>query len=220
MKTAFGDGTILSFLEGNAKEEACYRIKFPFGVGFIRPYAIIHGLTNAGEAKYVRRDGQMETEDESKNMEDDRLSSAKLDKKFQLIFGSGSIYVFLRLFSYLIAMLDEIEAHIKSNTNMEDPTLSYYIPPAFKSDEETEKQKTRLDFRAVMQNLQKVVSQKMDGKDFEAFCRRVSKERVHQMAALPKLVETCANMLVQTAREDLLLPLYDYCQHPGQVRVF
>ena len=166
-------------------------------------------------AKYVLRDGQMEKEEESKN----KLSSAVLDKKHKLLFGSGNIYLFLRLFSYLTAVLDEIAEDIKSNTNMEDPTLSYYIPPAFKSEDDKEKQKTRLDFQSVMLNLQKVVSQSMEAKDFEAFCRRVSKERVHQMAALPKLVEMCAKMLVATAREDLLLHLYDFCQHPGQVSI-
>jgi hypothetical protein len=210
VKTAFGDGTIISFMEGNSQCASRYRIKLPFGIAFVQPYAVLHALSGPDGTIYVRRNGQMEKEESR-----DDGDSVRLDKKYRLLFGSEHIYLFVRLFSYLVSLLTEIEEDIRSNPNMVDPASKYYNPmePA----EEGGKQKTRLDFYAVTLNLQHVISRKLEAKDFEAFCRRVSREHVHKMAALPKLVEKCADALLQVAKEDLLLYLNDYCQAPGQV---
>ena len=205
--TAFGEGTVLAFLEGTAAVGPRYRIKFPFGIGFVRPYAILHGVQGSDGAKYIRRDGHMEKDSDSiDDFEDESIP--KLDKKFRLLFGTEQIYYFLRLYSFLVASLDEIDSYLRANPTMQDPTLSYYNP--MKSSEK--KKSAKLDFTAVMMNLRKVVARKMTPKDFEAFCRRVSPEMVHKMAALPKLVEKCADMMMQTAKEDLLLQLYDFCE--------
>jgi hypothetical protein len=216
VRTSFGDGTILSFMEGTSPGEGRYRIKYPFGTGFLQPSAILHGLTNVDGSKFVRRDGQME-KDEELNKQRGKLSSAKLDKKFKLFFGSDHIFLFLRLFASLISTFDDLEEELRTNDPMTDPTIAYYNP--MKAGDEDEKERTKLDFPAVMMNLQKTISKNQNAKEFEAFCRRVSKERVHQMAALPKLIEKCADLLVQTAKEDLLLHLYDYCQYSEMVSV-
>jgi hypothetical protein len=213
VRTAFGDGTILAFLEGDDSVGARYRVRFPFGIGFVRAYAIMHGIHVDG-TKYVRRDGQMEKEDESTDGNEwGAQGPAKLDKKFKVLFGSDCIYLFLRLYSYLVSLLDEIDSFLRANPTMVDPTSNYYNP--MKSHDE--KNDVRLDFAAVMTNLQKVIGRKMSSKDFEAFCRRVSPEIVHKMAALPKLVEKCADMMAQTAKEDLLLQLFDFCNIPAAV---
>lgn len=189
-----------------------YRVKFPFGIGFVRAYAIMHGIQSVDGAKYVRRDGQMEKD--SEGGDDEESSSVKLDKKFRLLFGTDYMYLFLRLYSFLVSSLDEIDSFLRANPTMQDPTLAYYNP--MKSSDE--KKAAKLDFPTLMLNLQKVISRKLSSKDFEAFCRRVSPEIAHKMAALPKLVEKCADMMVQTAKEDLLLQLFDFCQYPGAVR--
>ena len=49
--------------------------------------------------------------------------------------------------------------------------------------------------------------------DFEALGHMVSKEKVHQIAVLPKLIECCVDSLVKVAEEDTLLHLYDFCQY-------
>lgn len=212
VKTAFGEGTILAYLEGDFNAGPRYRVKFPFGIGFVSPYAILHGVQNSDGAKYVRRDGKMEKDiDYSDKTEE--TETIRLDKKFKLLFGTDSIYLFLRLYSFLVSSLDEIDSFVRSNPSMQDPSSAYYNP--MKSSEE--KKETKLDFPAVMMNLQKVITKKLSVKDFESFCRRVSPEIVHKMAALPKLIEKCADMMVEVAKEDLLPQLYDFCQFSGAV---
>lgn len=208
MKTVFGDGTILAFEPGSESLGPRYRVKFPFGIGFVNASSIAHGLQHSDGAKYVRREGQMVKE--TSNGQTDEATT-RLDKKFKLLFGSDSIYCFMRLYNALISLLDEVETFVRANAAMGDPADSYYNP--MKSQDE--KKEPRLDFASLVSNLQKVVSNKLSSKDFESFCRRISTEMVHKMAALPKIVEACADMLIHTAKEDLLLQLSDVCQTPG-----
>ena len=67
--------------------------------------------------------------------------------------------------------------------------------------------------------LEKVVCRKIEAKDFESYCRRVSKEKVHQMAVLPKLIDKCADALLNVAKEDALLRIFDYCLPKQMVRL-
>ena len=213
MKTTMGEGTILAFMEGTRTVAGRYRIKFPYGIGFIRPYAILHGVYIDGP-KYVRRAGQMVKEDEL--MAEGKASSAKLGKNFKLLFGSDQIYLFIRLYSFLISLLHEIDDYLRKNPSLRDPSLSYYNP--MKSDKDKDlNAATKLDFQAVIMNLQKVISKTLNLKEYEAFGRLISKKRVHKIAALPRLVEKCADALAKVAEEDLLLHLYDYCQYTGMV---
>jgi hypothetical protein len=211
VRTAFGNAMVLAFLGGDSTAGPRYRVKFPFGIGFLRASAILHGIDNLDGTKYIRRAGQMQKEsDSSDEMEG---STVKLHKKFKLLFGTDHIYVFLRLYSFLVSQLDEIASLLRENSSMVDPASNYYNP--MKSQDE--KKDSKLDFAAVMMNLQKVISRKLSAKDLEAFGRRVSSEVVHKIAALPKLVEKCAEMMVQTAKEDLLLQLFDFCRYTGAV---
>jgi hypothetical protein len=212
VRTSFGDGTILAFLEGEKDLGPRYRIKFPFGIGYIGASVIAHGLHAEG-AKFVRQDGRMVKEKEDENVE--KEGTVKLDKKFKLLFGSESIYVFMRLYSALISLLDDIGTFLDANPTMIDPAKSYYNP--MKSADE--KKEVKLEFSSLVLQLQKVTSKKLSPKDFEAFCRRVSPEIVHKMAALPKIVERCAEMMIQSAKEDLLPQLFDLCKYPGSVSI-
>lgn len=211
VRTSFGDGVIIANLGGDGAAGPRYRVKFSFGIGFVRSHAILHSIENPDGTKFVRRDGVMEKEIVSAFEE--REGVVKLDNKFKLLFGSECIYLFIRLFTSLVSLLDEIETHIRDHPDVIDPTWSYYDP--MKSQDE--KKVTKFDFAAMITKLKSVIAGTVSLKDFETFCRRVSSDIVHKMAALPKLVERGASMLKKTAEEDLLLQLYDYCQFTGVV---
>ncbi len=213
MRTTFGDGVIIANLGVDGAAGPRYRVKFPFGIGFVRSHAIMHGIESPDGAKFVRRDGVMEKG--STFAVDERESSVKLDNKFKLLFGSECIYLFIRLYTSLVSLLDEVESCIQKNPTANDPTTEYYDPMKSQEDKEV----PTLDFPAVINELKNVVAGTFSPKEYEAFCRRVSPDFVHKMAALPKLVERGANMLKKTAEEDLLLSLYDYCQFTGVVSI-
>ena len=211
VRTSFGDGTILAFFKGTPTTGPRYRIKLDFGIGFINPSSIMHGVWEEGSPKYVRHDGIMRKDGDAT---EGNSSSALLDKKFKLLFGSDQIYLLIRLFNFLVNALDEVETWMVANPLSEARASGYYNP--IKSQEP--KEEARLDFRTFLVNLQQVGSKDMTTKDFEGLCRSISKEMVHKMSALPKLVEKCAEALIQTAKEDLLPQLFDYCQFTGAVR--
>jgi len=209
VRTAFGDGTILSLIEAEKDLDPRYRVRFPFGIGFVSPSSVAHGLQTTDDVHYVRSDGQMM----KSKVEEAAESSVKLAKKFKLLFGSENIYVFMRLYNGLVSLLVEIESFLKSHPAVADADArkSYYNPMRTVD----EKKACKLDFSTMIVNLQNVISKKQSMKDFEAYCRRVSPEIVEKMAALPKIVERCSEFMKAVATEDLLLHLNDLCQHPG-----
>ena len=211
VRTSLGDGVIMSYLAEDKEAGPGYRVKLDSGVESIPPSGILHGLESPDGTKFVRREGVMEKGIEA--TVDGSESAVRLDKKFKLLFGTECIYLFIRLYTSLVTFLDEVEIHIRDNPPSSDPVMEYYDP--MKSQEE--KKTTQLDFPAVLTNLKSVIDGTLSPKEFEAFCRRVSPDMVYKMATLPKLIERGANMLKRTADEDLLLPLFDYCQYPGAV---
>jgi len=204
--TIFGAGTIVSFTQG--AYGAKYRIKFPFGVAHVGPSAILHAVASK-DTPYVRSDGLM-VRDES-IAEKGGFTGAKLDQKYKLLYSTENGYLFLRLYSLLCSILSATREHCKDFASTEDPSASYHNPVT--RDEKETAQKP--DYSGVVSALQKVLANKMDFKDFETLGRKVSKEIVYQMAALPKLVERCADALINIVKEDVLLHLFDVCQNQG-----
>jgi hypothetical protein len=143
-------------------------------------------------------------------------STVMVDKKFKLLFGSDSIYLFLRLFTFLVSLLDEIQDYLQSHPTHADPTLSYYNPIKSGPGDEKPRVESKLDFSAVMMKLRQVITKNLSHKDFEAFCRRVNADIVYKMSALPRLVEKCGDMIIKVSEEDLLPRLYDICRYGGQ----
>lgn len=213
VRTAFGDGVVLAFLDRDDVKGSRYLIKFRFGTGYIRASAIMHGIKNPDGSRYVRRGGVMEKETSCTGEASE--SNVQLDKKFKLLFGSECIYLFIRLYTSLVSMLDDIETFVRENPARVDPIKSYYDPMKTQEDRSS----TKLDFASVVSNLKRVICGSLSAKEYEAFCRRVSSESVHKMVALPKLIERGALMLKRTAHEDLLLQLFDCCLYPGAVSV-
>ncbi|CAJ1934324.1 unnamed protein product [Cylindrotheca closterium] len=211
VRTVYGDGTILSFIEEEKDLGPRYRVKFPFGIGFVSPSSIAYGLPpNASESYYYVRDDNVPLEMEKVKIEEKTLSPIQLEDKFKLLFGTESIYLFLRLYIGLVSLLDEIESYLRANPATGDARKSYYNPMRSAD----EKKATKLDFSTMILNLQSVVAKKQSLKDFESYCRRLSPQIVHKMAALPKIVEQCAYYMRLVATEDKLLHLNDLCQHP------
>ena len=145
---------------------------------------------------------------------DTDMSAPHLDEKYQLLFGTESIYLFLRLYTFICSILSETRGHCATFPPPQNPALSYFNP--YKDNVEVKAAPaSKLNFSKVVAALKKVVSNDMDEREFEALGRRITKEKVHQFAALPKLIERCASCLIKSAKEDALLHLYDCSHHSG-----
>lgn len=155
----------------------------------------------------------MPLEMEKVKIEEKTMPPIQLDNKFKLLFGTEKIYSFLRLYIGLVSLLDEIESYLRVNPATGDARKSYYNPMRSAD----EKKATKMDFSTMILNLQEVVAKKQSMKDFESYCRRLSPEIVHKMAALPKVVTQCAYFMRIVADEDRLLHLSDLCNHPHRV---
>jgi hypothetical protein len=203
-------------MEGNPSMGCRYRVKLPFGVASIRPSAIIHSVLQPDGGIMVRREGVM-VKDDTKEGKGEGLFAEKLNKKFQLMFATESVYVFMRLYCLLVSLLTDTREYLKASPQSEDPTDSYQIPSHIKEERNREQQQPA-NFAGVISFLGKVVARNVEAKDFETYCRRVSKAKVHQMAVLPKLVDKCTDALLNVAKEGILLHLSDYCLQREMVR--
>ena len=218
VRTAFGDGSILSYMEGNPSMGCRYRVKLPFGVASVRPSGIMHSLPQPDGGMMVRRNGVM-VKDENPDGAGEGLFAEKLNKKFELMFATESVYIFMRLYCLLVSLLSDTREYIKEVGPSADPADSYFIPKPIQ-DEKNERRKApqpTADFTGVVSMLGKVVARDVDAKEFETYCRRVCKTKVHNMIALPKLVDKCTDALLNVVKEDALLPLFDYCLHREMV---
>merc|ERR1712224_203466 len=161
-----------------------------------------------------RRDDEMLKETKSQIDDDEATSTIAVDKKFRLLFGSDSIYLFLRLYGFLISLMHDIKEYLYNNPTTLDRRRSYYSP--LKSTDHPQKIEGRLDFAGMVVKLGEVVGKKMSLKDFETFARRINRDITYKMAALPKLVERCGDMMIKMSEEDLLPSIFDTCQYSGQ----
>lgn len=199
--TIFGEGTVMSRSDAVPVQ---YRIKLPFGVSTVNPSAILNAVQSKSQPM-VRRDGLM-VRDEMDS--DSERPASTLDEKFELLFGTENVYLFLRLYVIVCKILAEVRDYCGSNPPAEDPADSYYVPvkkPGASSGK-------RLDFSAILASLKSVSAGKADPKEAEAVARKVARGKTHEVAALPRLIESCAHFLVKIAEEDTLLQLYDFCQ--------
>lgn len=142
-------------------------------------------------------------------------SSARLDARYQLLFGTEKIYQFLRLYSLLCTLLTEVREHFAKHPHVENPADAYITQ--LKSGKKRKRRKAaanrKVDFFGLLLALKKVLAHESSARDFEALARRSSKAKVHIMATLPVLIDRSVEALVKMAEEDALLQLYDYCQY-------
>ncbi|KAG7369838.1 paired amphipathic helix repeat-containing protein [Nitzschia inconspicua] len=211
VQTALGVGTIQAFLNTDAGPR--YRVKLPFGSAVLQPYAILHNVDARDGSKYLRRDEEMVKESNGGRNGD---TSVTVDQKFKVLFGSDNIYLFLRLYAFLVSLLDEVQEYLQANPTAFDPSQAYYNPIKSGSGDTMMQKVSKLDYVSVISNLRKVIDKATTPKEFETFCRRVNRDIVYKMAALPRLVEKCGDMMIKVSEEELLPRLFDLCQYTGQ----
>lgn len=214
VRTAFGDGTIMSYVEGNPSVGCRYKVKLPFGVASLRPSVIMHSLPQPDGGIMVRRDGAM-SKDENPADAGEGIFAEKLDKKFELMFATENVYIFMRMYCLLVSLLTNTRKYLEVSPTSKDPAESYFKPMA--EDQPELSHSSSLDFAGVISMLESVICRDVEYKEYEAYCRKVSKDKVYQMAVLPKLIDKCTDALLFVAKEDVLLHLYDYCLHREMV---
>lgn len=202
--TIYGDGTVLESDSETGTNQ--YRVRLPFGVGHLNAAAILHSNENSGKSFYVRRDGIMVEE----KRRETSLESSFLGRRHKLLFATENVYVFMRLYVLLVNIISEMEVHLTAYEPAEDPSVSYHNPAI--SGERTGE---RPSFSSLLTTLKHVVTGKTETKTFETLGRRCSKEKVHEISALPRLIELCSLYLIKVVQEDCLLSLYDCCRPPS-----
>lgn len=200
--TVYGEGVVNAFVD------AKYRIRLAYGTATLSPSAVLYPVPNK-DTPFIRRDGIMirDTGDKA-----DSTGQPCLNEKYQLLFATERIYLFLRYYAQLCQVL----AHIKDQCDrfpVSSTASNKYHDPKQKN--AVGPPKERLDYSGLLASLKKLISQRIGFKEFESFGRLVSKEKIAKIAVLPALLERCAESLISVAKEDALLHIFDYCQYRG-----
>eukprot|EP00594_Rhizosolenia_setigera_P008265 CAMPEP_0178955992 /NCGR_PEP_ID=MMETSP0789-20121207/9949_1 /TAXON_ID=3005 /ORGANISM="Rhizosolenia setigera, Strain CCMP 1694" /LENGTH=1418 /DNA_ID=CAMNT_0020637757 /DNA_START=123 /DNA_END=4379 /DNA_ORIENTATION=- len=197
-----------------------YKVQFKYGaIGFIRPCSIIH-LMPGSDVPYARRGGFMEFVEQTNSNSENALG-----KDIQVLFGTEKMYLFLRMYCLLLSILEETQKSFESkNTNnntmegveMKSDNGNNIVIGASSSTQSSTtdiRVKYKKCFHGIIQALCDTITQQITKKKFEICCRNIisgtQQKEIYKLAALPKLVEKCSDMLVKISREDLCLSLYD-----------
>lgn len=217
VRTAFGDGPILSLIEGNHSASFRYKVKLPYGVGFVRPSAVIHVLPSTSKAQYARTGGFMEFV-EHREEPSEGPEKKTIDKNYHLVFGTEKIYLFVRLYCLLVSLLCDardnlVQEERNSVENGRNDSLVWSSRNVEEISNDLGKRKRLYrGYRGLVAALKDYINGDIDSKVFETCCRSLAADKVYLLAAIPRLVEKCAEALVKVAREDVLLALYDFSQ--------
>lgn len=194
VKTAFGNGRIVSFVEAGSHAGAHYKVKLPFGTGYIRPSSIVHHLPSPEQLQYVRSGGIMELLD-ADDVPMDGDEAKLLPSSCQLIFGTEKLYLFMRMYCALVGLLNSIQNDLSASSNdMEIEGIG---------------NKRYAEFLSI---IRKYIEEKYSFKTYELQCHSLLKTKPYEMAAVPRLLDKCADFLVKVAKEDKVLNLYDFYQ--------
>jgi paired amphipathic helix protein Sin3a len=202
--TSYGEGVIASFIDNNRG----YRVRLAYGIATISPAAILYHVPNK-DAPYIRRDGVMIRDSEPVTAAKD---APAIDNKYQILFATERIYVFLRYYVLFCQILGTIKEQCDSFPVTSLPSESYYDP---KRKEASNIGKQRLDYSGMVVAFKKLISKRIAFKDFESTGRTIAKEKVALIASLPNLLHRSVESLISVAKEDALLHIYDYCQYRG-----
>lgn len=206
--TIYGEGTVVAFVKTNEDAFPKYRVKLPYGHGFLSPAAILFAIPSQ-ETPFLRRDGAMVRDED---VVTELTSEGQLCDRYNIVFGTENVYMFLQQFSLLCSLLRDTRERCENSHPPVDPATTYHDP--FKRDEDIGAPPSKIFFPNIIDGLKKVVKGKMNTNELEAMARKASRETVHQVAAMPKFIERCATALIETAKEDAILHLYDYCHRP------
>lgn len=199
--TAYGTGKIISIVDATHQASMRYKIKLPFGTGFMRPESILHIAPGIGN--FVRSNNRIQAAQISSK---DR--GASLDPKFSLLFGNNHAYTFFRVYCFLVEILADCKKRFEldevSGTQSDKPAGRNRVWPV------TTEAKRGAHYATMISSLQKVLCSGATALDFERVCRTTSMDRVAQRAILPKLVEKCADVLCKLAKDQTIFTLHDY----------
>lgn len=212
VKTAFGNGKILSLVEGNPATAFRYKIRLGFGIAYVRPNAIVHALPSTDKTGFARTGDKMEPVEVPGESD-----AKKLAKRCELLFATGSIYIFMRLYCLLVSIFSDGRDFLLEGQKVKEVTPSTDMEVDGVNDAITAK---AYDYPGIISSLQELIGRDIDGKSFESYCRKAGREKAHQLAAVPKLVKACADALLKVARENKVLSLYDISQLKEMVRKY
>lgn len=199
VRTAFGDGCLLAVVESSTDASLRYKVQLPFGVAYVRPSSIAHHLPSDMEC--VRHNGFMDVLNPP-NESSDAQKVKTLPSTCECMFGTEKLYLFMRLYCALVALLGKVKKHL--NEKWLD------VPYFTKNKRKTSTAKNY--YSRMVASLQDYLNEDIVFKKFELNCRDMTKDRVYEMSALPRLVEKCADALVKVSREDTALALFDLSQ--------
>uniref|UniRef100_A0A7S4MMK3 Histone deacetylase interacting domain-containing protein n=1 Tax=Odontella aurita TaxID=265563 RepID=A0A7S4MMK3_9STRA len=236
IRTAFGDGTILSLIEGGPSCAFRYKVHFPYGTSYVRPSAVVHVLPSSNKGtRYARRGGFMEFVElpERSSGKDAKL----LDKSFQLVFGTEKVYIFMRLYCLLATLLSDARDLLGAREKKSRALAAAAArgkrggvakqrgaganagPDRMDVDEIAsdnlggEDKPKYVGYQGLVSALKDHLADRMDYKTYETTCRTLSGgEKVYLLAALPRLLDKTADAVVKVAREDGVLALFDLSQ--------
>jgi len=188
--TSFGQGEILSVSEGTGQSTLRYKVRLPFGIGFVRPESIFQSANGPG---FLARNGDQVKVSETEFPGSDY----RLDNKYKLVFVEEIVYKFLRIYSLLVSILHDTKSRLlQTDSDQMDTTVdNKTFGPAY---------------TAYLSKLKEVMVSQPDLLAFERFCRATCKKRVGQLTVLPKIVDSCARLLVEISKDDVLLSAYDF----------
>ena len=122
--------------------------------------------------------------------------SKKLEPSCRLVFGTEKVYIFMRLYCALLSLFQSIKQNIagSGSGDMEIDEMSASCYHDFVS------------------TLKDYIDEDILFKTYELNCRSLTKDKVYELSAIPRLIEKCADALVKVAKEDKLLGLFDFYQ--------
>ncbi len=214
MRTCYGDGVIISKIEPNFNGGLRYKVDLAYGIGYLRPSAVVHVLPATDPSQgMTRRNGVMTKVPSMKQ------PGGGVDKRCQLMFGTERIYMLMRIYSYLVYVLSNTQLFLLSDEGqLKETQTTSGIGSTFEKTDSSEKSLARHDYAGLISVLNKLIAGEIDIQAYESFCRKTAKDRVYQLIALPRLIERCAEALATVAKEGKVLALYDLAQLKIMVR--
>jgi len=221
IKTIFGDGTIVSVIDNNYLSVFQYKVKLQFGLAFIRPSAILHLLPLYDKIHYARHGGIMELINSQNNVLEE-TSSVKLPQNVNIIFGTEKIYLFMRLYCLLVSLFLSTYENLK-DVEVKNDFITSVVDCGKTSIGKSNANRRNciavqkisgrnIGYLGMISSLKEYIKGNIGFKDFESCCRALHKEKVYEFAALPRLLEKCADALLKVSRENMILSLFDFSQ--------
>ena len=189
VRTTVGDGQVVSVSDDAGGETPFrYLVRFGFGTGYVWPDAIAHVLPpNVATVP----DGPAE--------EDGAPPPGSLmPEDVQVLFGTESVYLFMRLYILLVTMLYQA----KDIIGRDSANVARRIADPERGDV----------YESLLSAIRDAIEGKIDEKELETRCRNLVKRDIYNFVAIPPLVDGCGDAALGVLEEDLYMNLYHCSQ--------